>query len=275
MEFIKYNTNNLFKLYIIILLLLVGCSSNQKQYNYWVSNGTEIQATKYKLDIDDTSKIIIEENKIARLSSPPESLITNQYSIKYSKVDTSANIYFRDNSNQQVVSSLNPNFVQYFKVEDDSVLLIGYIDYNHGDTFSVFEPPLIISKKSNNQNFSSKGKIKTFNFPQKSSKLNLNAKLKVKIIKKMNLSIGDNTQICYLKQITLSRDAKYAYGDNNLILPDAILIKTNLVCNERGIPIAEWSIKSKNENEGQDLNCNKDKELYIEFIKYKIKKGTE
>jgi len=258
-----------------MLLLLVGCSSNQKQNNYWVNNGTKIQATKYKLDIVDTSKIIIEENKIARLYSPPESLITNRYSIKYSKVDTSANTYFRNNSNQQVVSSSNPNYVQYFKVEDDSVLLIGYIDSNHGDTFSVFEPPLTISKKDNNQNFSSKGKIKTFNFQENSSKLNLNAKLKVKIIKKMNLSLGDNTQIYHLKQITLSRDAKYAYGDNNLILPNAILIKTNLVCNARGIPIAEWSIKSENKNEGKALNSKMDKELWIEFIKYKIKKGSK
>lgn len=257
-----------FTILTLFLILVFSCS---KEKHFWIDNGTILKATKFKIALSDSSKILMAKNHKTILLSPADSLVLNKFILKYSKLDSNANRYFLDNSNQQITSSINSNIIQYYKVENDKVLFVGYSKLNTDNLYTVFEPPLTISLKNNEETFTSTGIMKTFNYQKKSFDKGFNAKLEVRILNKVSLLDDNKTLSCLLRQITLSRDAKYAYGNNNLVLPDAVIMRTNLLTNKEGIPIAEWSIRLEHDNSKLEHNSKEDSKYYIEFIKYSKK----
>ena len=267
----------MYKVFVLILLMfLVACSDNHVK---WVPTGTTVKATKYRLEIGDTSKILTRNGDGFTLLSPHDSLIINRFSINYTSVNSKANQYFTSEANQQVTNSLTPNITEYYQFKDGNVLLLGYSTGDSLKPYTVFEPALIISPKEIKGKIESSGAMKTFMAEEKTFDDGYNTKLKIKELKKIKLIASINnsepsrSNPCSLRELVLSRDATIAYGENNLIMPEAIMFRTKLLIDETGFPIAEWSIKTE---EKENISETEEKteriperEIFIEYIKYK------
>lgn len=238
-----YKRENMYKFFIIILLILFfSCSDKPVK---WVANGTTLQATKYRLEISDSSKILIENDNAFSLLLPHDSLITNKFTISYSVVDTKTNKYFKIKAHQQVKNTLNPKVTEYYQFDNGNVLLLGYATRDKLKPYTIFEPALIISPASINEGTKSSGVMKTFIAENNSFDEGFNTNLKIKELKQIKLKVIPNRlKICNLQELILTRDATVSYGENNLIMSEAIMFKSKLLIDTKGLPIAEWSIKA-------------------------------
>ena len=268
---------NMYKYFILILLVLF-CSCSVKPVR-WVTNGTTLQAKKYRLEISDSSKILIENDKAFSLLLPHDSLFTNKFTISYSAVDTKTNKYFKTKAHQQVKNTLNPKVTEYYRFDNGNVLLLGYATSDRLKPYTIFEPALIISPASINEETKSSGVMKTFITENNSFDEGFNTNFKIKELKQIKLKvISKRLKICNLQELILTRDATVSYGENNLIMPEAIMFKNKLLIDTNGLPIAEWSVKvekiNNNNNEPEELGIENQKtktnKLYIEFTKYEI-----
>lgn len=267
----------MYKFFILILLVLFGSCSDKLVK--WVTNGTTLQATKYRLEISDSSKILIENDNTFSLLLPHDSLITNTFTISYSAVDTKTNKYFKTKAHQQVKNTLNPKVTEYYQFDNGNVLLLGYATSNPLKPYTIFDPALSISPESINEGVKSSGVMKTYITENNSFDEGFNTNLKIKELKQIKLKdISNRLKICNLRELILTRDATISYGENNLIMPEAIMFKSKLLIDTNGLPIAEWSIKAEkikhNDNEPEELGIENQKtkpnKLYIEFTKYEI-----
>ncbi len=265
----------------ILLLLFVGCSDKPVK---WVTTGTTVEATKYRLEISDTSKILTENNGSYTLLSPHDSLVISRFSINYTSVNSKAIEYFRPKANQQVTNSLTPNVTEYYQFKDGNVLLLGYSTGDSLKPYTIFEPALIISPKEIKGKVESSGAMKKFMAEEKTFDDGYNTKLKIKELKQINLTTSVNrtklepsqSKLCSLRELVLSRDVTIAYGENNLIMPEAIIFKTKLLIDKNGFPIAEWSIKTekkepnrKIEEETESIEKNNpERNIFVEYITY-------
>ncbi len=267
----------MYKFFILGLLVLFGSCSDKPVK--WVANGTTLQAKKYRLEISDSSKILIENGNAFSLLLPHDSLITNKFTISYSDVDTKTNKYFKTKAHQQVKNTLNPKVTEYYRFDNGNVLLLGYATGDRLKPYTIFEPAIIISHVSINEGAKSSGVMKTFIAENNSFGKGFNTNLKIKELKQIKLQDTFNRlKICNLQELILTRDATISYGENNLIMPEAIIFKSKLLIDTNGLPIAEWSIKAEkiennnNESEepGIENQTRKPNKLYIEFTKYEI-----
>jgi hypothetical protein len=260
-------------LVLVLLLLFIGCSDKPVK---WVANGTTVEATKYRLDISDSSKILVENSGKYRLLSPHDSLIVNKFNITYADVDSKVNLFFRTLANQQVKNTLNPKVTEYYQFSNGNVLLLGYSTNDSLKPYTIFEPPLTISPKEIMKEMKTSGVMKTFLKENNSFDEGFKTNMKINELKEIKLKNGSGIIKTYsLREITLSRDARVSYGENNLIMPEAIMLRTKLLVDLKGNPIAEWSVKvEENIDEADSIEKeNLSKTLYIDFIKYKTKTG--
>ena len=221
-------------------------------------------AKKYNLEINDSSKILTKRGTKFFLITPSDSLLINKFEIYYNAVSLNAPEYFKKNANQQVKNTLTPKVTEYYRFDKGNVLFVGYTTGNSLKPYTIFNPPLVISPAKILKKVKSSGKMETYNSQNNSFSEKHSTYLIIKNLGLMSIIDRANNDVtCILKEIILTRDAIVGYGQNNLILPDAVLFKTKLLVNSNGYPIAEWSVKLRNERE-------EDSKLYLELLKYQL-----
>jgi hypothetical protein len=272
--------NTLLKTYFghIILLLILGfvlLLSCSDEAIFWPQNGTIVEAAKYRIELRDSSKILIESGKNYTLWTPPDSLLINESEISYLNIDSDIDNHFKGSANQKVKNSANSNITEYYSFEMGNVLLLGYTTENIEQPTVLFEPPLVISTSEMEGSFKSSGIMKNFNKEESKFEDEVKTNLKINEIKQVHLKNSKNENLCYLREMILTQDGTVGFGENNLIIPEAIIIKTKLLVDQNGYLIAEWGIKAKQNEEliknfeGPEQKPSND--LYIEFTRYTIK----
>lgn len=255
---------------IFIVIIQFQFCSDQSDTVHWPKNGTSLSATKYRLDIADTANILINKDNLFTLIKPHDSLITSQFQINYSAIAEERQKYFLE-ANQKVTNTQNPNVTEYYKFEDGNVFLLGYKTKDEVKPFTIFEPPLIISGKENGKDLITEGTMKTFDSKLSNFDEGFKTTLKIKNSKEILLANNKETKH-YLRELIMARDATVGFGENNLIMPEAIMFKSKIITDINGVPIAEWSIKADIiEAEQQQLQQEpkmQEHKLYIEFTKY-------
>ncbi len=247
---------------ITFALLLFGvyaCSDNTK---IWVPNGITLQGVKYKLAVSDSSEILQESGDLFSLISPADSLVMEKFRITYSPVSFKANEYFSQYANQEVTTSANPNITEYYRTSDKNVFFVGYSSNDSSKGFTVFEPPLIIASSNKNEETESSGIMKTFD--SQTGQFETGNKTVIIIKKDCDLkiiNIEGKIISCALKKITIKQDRRISYGSDNLIVPEAVVIESQSLIDNEGLPIAEWSIKKEPDN-------NSHNNFYIELTIY-------
>ena len=246
---------------ITFALLLFGfyaCSNNTK---IWVSNGTTLHGVKFKLAVSDSSEILQKRGNLFSLISPSDSLITEKFNIAYSSVSSRANKYFLQHANQEVTTT-NFNITEYYRISDKNVFFIGYSSDDSSRGFTVFEPPLTIASSEGRGKTESSRIMKTFN-PQ-TGQFETGNKMVIIIQKNRDLKIKNiegKIITCTLKKNIIKQDRSISYGSDNLIVPEAVVIESQSLVDNEGLPIAEWSIK-------KEPNENSNNKFYIELTKY-------
>jgi hypothetical protein len=96
----------------------------------------------------------------------------------------------------------------------------------------------------------------------------------VKLIKTCHVEVEGQQENCILYELTLIADARIAFGGQNLVVPNAIAMRSMMLVGETKGLLCEWSIKTSPVTNAQpgmgpdDIQSQKTIS-YVELIQYK------
>jgi hypothetical protein len=254
---------NIFTL-LITTILLIGCNKNP---SLWPENGVKLEATTYQLNVADTNIVLIEVSGINRITNFNDSLITSKDTISYEapNPDIIKNIPFL--VDQQVVHSKNAALVEFYSFLSGSVKLAGFAAQDTLKPLSIFDSPLVILPSINTSVDTTTSFMQTWNMDKKSFEKGQKTKTVVKLLKSGKLAVNDKEEQFYLYELTITRDAIVNFGEHGLIVPEAVLLRSNLLYGKSSGLIMEWGIRAR-AKEKEKETAKPEMETYLEVTKY-------
>jgi len=236
----------------------------------WPENGTKVKARFYKLSISDTSKILTNEGSDYKFVVLADSLVTKLDTIKYSNPDSKADKYFPNLKLKTVKGYCsNPNISEYYVFDHGAVKLAGYSTGDSLVPFTSFDNPLIILPALGVKSDSSCAIKQNWSLKKALFVKETNTKTKIKLRRAGTIIYEGQKEEFLLFELILTGDAKVAFGEKELIVPDAIYLKSLLLFSKNKGLIYEWSIKTQQLSpDSNNLNDPPKNNLYIELIKY-------
>jgi hypothetical protein len=168
-----------------------------------------------------------------------------------------------------VINGRNKKIKELYCFENGAVYLVGYISEDYNKSYTRFVPPLIILPSIEANNDISISNIQTWNKKKSVFDDGIKTKSCVKLLRHGKISLENNKEEFYEYETTISRDVKINYGEQGLLVPEAIILKSNIVYTKSSGIIAEWGIRTI-AKDGETEQREKEVDAYVELTKYFI-----
>lgn len=266
----NYSLLILFNLIIALCFLTTSCTTNIPKLRN--QNGTILHTQVWNLPLCDTSKILIREGENYALNFPDDSLVVNTNTIKFEAPEAGKYESIFGKIDQKVINSNNKNITELYLFDEGAVYLAGYASLYETESYTRFNPQLIILPTIDSSIDTSKAVMESRDKEESSFKEGITTRSRVKLLKQGKINLGGKEEEFYEYELTISRDMKISYGEQGLIVPEAIMLKSVLVYTKDSGIIAEWGIRTKNKNPEVEPGSEKEPELYIELTRYFVNK---
>lgn len=258
---------------LIVLTLLTVCNSVTKLH---YPNGTTVKTKTYELNISDTNSILKFRNNTFLINSFNDSLLKKTDTIYFIDADSSISKNIFGHIDQVVIYKRNPKIKELYRFEAGGVYLVGYITADTLNPYNKFEPPLIILPDIDKEKDSTISVMYTFDKNGNKNKKSKKTKTLIELKKSGRIMIKDKEEECFLYELTISQDAIVGYGQQGLIVPDAISLSSDLLYVKNLGLIAEWGIRSRTKLQSDKYPENEIEksgtERYLELTIYSPKK---
>jgi hypothetical protein len=168
---------------------------------------------------------------------------------------------------QVVINSRNKNIEELYIFENKGVYLAGYVSAGILKSYTKLDPPVIIQPSLDKEKDSTISYMKKWNTDKKNYDGGIKTKSKTELKRKGIILINNKEEDFYLYELTISQDAIIAYGEQGLIVPEAIILKSNILYGDKTGLVAEWGIRSKKIEE-ETKDGKQELENYLELNKY-------
>ncbi len=257
--------------HILILLsaslMFFNCTQQKDVNSLRTTNGSIIQSQFYHINISDTSKILTNINSVYSLGMFDDSLITKTDTIFYKTPQSEEYEEIFGKIDQEVIYNSNKSVKELYNFENGQVFLAGYLYDSEKKQYTKFSPSLKILPTANVIIDTTSSQMMEWNQQKKEFEEGLNTKSIVKLMKKGNIQIDSTEEEFCLYELTIEQDSKINYGEQDLILPGAVTIKSSLLyVKGRGL-IAEWGNRIKQTAEKMN-NDEPERGLYVELNSY-------
>ena len=257
----------------LILFLFAGCSHEPPKY--WPANGTIFRNIYWEIPIADSSAVLLKQagqwilpeplpreigkTELSRHRNPK----MKRYKTQLGRVD------------QEVVRGLSSSDVEFYRFDKGAVLLLGHTIRDTLKPLVVYDPPLVLLP-SNIENLTSLYKTeavtKTWNNDLNHFEKGQKIRIKIELKESGTRMIDLENLHALLCDMTISSDRAVALGETNLVVPDAMQMKSSMLIVETFGPVMEWGIRSRrkrpqdHEHAREHINreMNEKIELYIE-----------
>lgn len=263
MNFFNKHKAGIYFLIGILILLIAGCS-NQKQAGY--PNGSVLENISWHLPLRDSLNILKLKNGIWQLPVIADSIQTTKSYTYFRKPLVTKYGKQLGKIDQERISSSDTNIVQFYSLGGSGLRLTGYTNNDTAKPLTVFDPPLIIQPAELNKKAVSHSLMKTWSGNKFDKGLKTTATITPKEKGEYINSTGDK-KTAVLYNLTITRDAIIQYGKNNLIVPEAVFLSSNILAGNNGQLILEWGIRSLPVDKPEVKTAVHDS-LYIEVTKY-------
>jgi len=227
-----------------ILIIIVFITRCQRVTNLRFPNGSVIKAEVYTLSVSDTSKIITVNDDLIHLNAFPDSSLSRIDTLTYHKPQPGLLKKIFGRIDQVGTNSRNLRVTELYRFKNGSVYLVGYVNHDSARPYTLFDPPLIILPDETTTADTTIATMFTLDQNGICSSDGVTIK-SIICLKKRGRIIMDKTVVnCYLYELTLLQDAVINFGEQGLIVPEAIVISSNLLyAGGRGL-LAEWKIRT-------------------------------
>jgi hypothetical protein len=254
----------------IIAFLFLCCS--EPQPSSCPENNSVITAVSYTLPLADSSTILAFQGEYFTLFEPNDSLISKYDTICYRTPKNGIQKFFKGIAIATAKTySSNSAIEEYYSFDKGAVKLAGYATGDSLMPVTVFSNPLVIFPRQGVEADSTSAIKKNWINSDDTFAEDTKTRTVVKQIKTGTLLIDGQPETFVLYQLTLASDAKVGFGEQQLIVPDAIFMQSYMVVGKTKGLICEWSIKSKR-TQTDPANPNNptqpENNSYIEYISY-------
>lgn len=259
-------------IYYIILtfsvsLIFLNCTGQKDLNSLRTPNGSVIQSQTYYMEVNDTSKLLTNVNGVYSLGMFEDSLITKTDTIFYKVPQSAEYEEIFGKIDQEVIYNSNKSVKELYNFENGQIFFAGYLFDNKEKQYKKFSPSLKILPSTDIIIDTTSSRMMEWNEQKKEFEERVNTKSIVKLLKKGKIEIDSTEEEFYLYELTIEQDTKINYGEQELILPGAVTIKSSLLyVKGRGL-IAEWGNRIKKTAEKMN-NGELAGELYLEMNTY-------
>ena len=255
---------------LLAALIFISCGSNDPPKT-WPSNGTVIKNIKWEVPLSDSLNVLNKEGDLLKLPLLPKGSVAETTFTTYRTPQLNNYNEILGGVSQEVVHSTNPNTIEFYRFEKGAVYFLGYTNPDTVRPLTVFDPPLLIMP---DDVFDIDQSIVSTSVSKKWDKESFEEGFKTsfKIIKKQSGSFiteKNKKQKAVLCEMIITQDAGVPYGETNLIMPDAITMKSSVLITEDDGPVLEWGIRSRKIQTENNDNHSPERDLYIEITKHK------
>jgi hypothetical protein len=223
----------------------------------------------YTLQLADSTRILMNNGDEFLLNTFPDSSKTSTDIITYNLPTTTELTKKIGKIDQQVVRQSDASTIEYYRFDKGNVYFCAYCSGYEIPSLKIFEPPLLIRPTSFSKDITCTSILKTWN--EHTSTFIDEQKTTVAIRKIRDIRLRNSSgqmKRCSLVQMKLCQDAVIAYGERNLIVPDAVFIQQTMLFDDQAGIIAEWGLKQRRVQNADDMIQNRLKETIIELTMY-------
>lgn len=259
---------------IPVLLASLFLCCNEFKPSSWPENDSVISAVSYALHLADSSLLLANQGDYLTLFEPDHSLISKSDTLCYCTPNKGIRKFFKGITIATAKTySSNPAIEEYYTFDKGAVKLAGYATGDSLMPVTVFSNPLVIFPGPGVEADSTFAIKQNWSTRENAFVEDTKTRTVVKQIKTGTLLIDGQHEAFVLYQLVLAADAQMAFGEQQLIVPDAIFMQSYMVMGKTKGLICEWSIKTKRtqldpanlHNPTQPENSS-----YIEFISYNL-----
>ncbi len=233
-------------LWLLFALLLSGCGRDLPRY--WPVNGTTVRNIKWEIPVSDSLNVLVKQDGKWLLPKPSQGISTEVTTANYRMTEKQGYPKSMGRVDQEVVNSNPAVQTQYYRFHKRSVLLLGHATPDTVKPLILFDPPLVIFPSQMGPVsvlHESEGKTKHWNKVKNLFEEGHQNRIRLKV-KESNTLIMDSTEVqALLCEMMLSSDRTVAFGETDLIVPDAVQLTGKMLIVEGIGPVLEWGIRSR------------------------------
>ncbi len=250
-------------------IVFIFCSCNQAN-QLWPIYGQSKTAKTYELSITDSSSIITNNGELLKIIQPHDSLFVEADTIMYNKPTTeNKSVFSKYQPTTVLVHKSNPSVKEFYCFNNGGVQLVGYQTADTLHPYVAFAEPLSVLPALDQISANTNTYKQRWDNTKQKFEDDTKMASKVHLIQSGKMEIDGEIEEVLIYEVMLSGDAKMPYGEQELIIPDAFMVKSNLLYGKTQGLLYEWSIQvNRNENAGSEPNEIPEIKQYIEFIKY-------
>jgi len=231
----------------LLFVLLVNCQQKH-QVHYWPENGTTIQNITWEIPVADSSAILQKKEGHWILPKPADSAAPKVTITRHRQLSTSPYQNFFKGVNQQVLHDNGAVSREFYRFEDQGVLLLGTETRDSSQLITIYEPPMVLIPKdleNLDTTFVYEGTPKLWDATVDSFRQQQKTRLRLTLKQKGTLMLDSVAVPALLVQMTLSMDGIVGFAGTDLIVPDAIVMQSNILIAEKMGPVLEWGVRSR------------------------------
>ena len=259
-----YSRQILFLLFTCCLFFYCG----DKVPNYWPANGSSVRNISWYVPLADSSALLHHENNIWTLPRP---LNSNQPETTFTHHIKPQKRYLFDAFDKfdQIVTHHSGRIQhEYYRFRRNGVFLLGYSGADSSKLYTIYEPPLLILPDQLNfidSTLTSETVPKIRDAAADSFRTDHTTRLRLTVKQRGQLKIGTTLVPAVLVKMSLSRDATVGFGDQNLIVPDAVMVQSYVLVAPKIGPVLEWEIQTLNDRSSLPADEEFEQKAYEPF----------
>ncbi len=235
----------LFPYVAVILILLSGCSRTP---SYWLENGTVIRNSIWEIPIADSTLVLQEQEGIWILPQPPER--------SDSKLTVSRYIESTGDSYSQLFGSIDQEVIhengviqrEFYRFSKMGVEMLGYEGLDSTSQFTVYHPPMILIPATLQQldsTFIHEQVPQIWDATTKTFRQDQKTRIRLMKIEEGDVLLDSVAVPAFHCKMSLSRDETVAFGETDLVVPDAFMMESQMLIAEGIGPVLEWGIRAR------------------------------
>lgn len=273
-------------LYCLYGILLVSNCSHESP-RYWPSKDIGFQNVTWEIPISDSLKVFIKEKGCWVLPEPGEECSAETTFTRHRVPLINAYKKYLGRVDQEVVHEYDSGHVEFYRFDGD-LYLLGYTSPDSSRALTFFNPPLLIlpnSIQSIPSAYESSGVTQVLNKISGQTETGQKSRVKLKVKEKGRVLLDSCETSALLCEMSLSMDGTVAFGETDLIVPDAVMLQNSMIIAEGVGPVLEWGIRLRktgsdeiepdrveHERTLEESLLHKKRALYIEVTRHDIYK---
>jgi hypothetical protein len=236
------------KLIISVLLFLsLSCQQNH-QIQFWPENGTTFQNISWEIPVADSSLILQQKDGHWILPKPLDNVEPKITMTRHRQPNINPYQNVVGNVSQEVFHDSGMVKREFYRFKKHGILLLGTESRDSTQLITICEPPMVLIPQ-NLENLDTtyfyEGTPKVWDATADSFRQQQKTRLRLTPKQKGTVMLDSVAVPARLVQMTLSKDGTVGYAGTDLIVPDAIMLQSNILIVEKIGPVLEWGVRSR------------------------------